>query len=94
MELFLYLYLFTRRCILSAAPEDEWNKVLINGLTLGKGDVSPEELDAVIKKRIERTLIRTVRSLTNIDSSYLLWPPYLFHPCPFRRREDPTSSVF
>uniref|UniRef100_A0A9I9D5N0 Uncharacterized protein n=1 Tax=Cucumis melo TaxID=3656 RepID=A0A9I9D5N0_CUCME len=41
------------------APEEEWNKLLINGLTIGKGDVSPDELDGVIKKRIERTLIRT-----------------------------------
>ncbi|KAL5713394.1 hypothetical protein ACHQM5_015473 [Ranunculus cassubicifolius] len=41
------------------APEEEWNKLLLNGLTLGKGEVSPEELYAVIKKRIERTLIRT-----------------------------------
>ncbi|OVA06175.1 Oxidoreductase-like [Macleaya cordata] len=41
------------------APEEEWNRLLINGLTLGKGEVTPEELYAVIKKRIERTLIRT-----------------------------------
>ncbi|KAL2254786.1 UNVERIFIED_CONTAM: hypothetical protein Sindi_0273300 [Sesamum indicum] len=41
------------------APEAEWNKLLINGLTVGKGDISPEELYAVVKKRIERTLIRT-----------------------------------
>ncbi|KAF7142947.1 hypothetical protein RHSIM_Rhsim05G0069500 [Rhododendron simsii] len=41
------------------APEEEWNKLLINGITLGKGEISPEELHAVIKKRIERTLIRT-----------------------------------
>ncbi|KAG5547848.1 hypothetical protein RHGRI_013507 [Rhododendron griersonianum] len=41
------------------APEEEWNKMLINGITLGKGEISPEELHAVIKKRIERTLIRT-----------------------------------
>ncbi|CAK9315930.1 unnamed protein product [Citrullus colocynthis] len=41
------------------APEEEWNKLLINGLTIGKGDVLPDELDGVIKKRIERTLIRT-----------------------------------
>lgn len=46
--------------LLSAAPEEEWNKMLINGITLGKGEISPEELHAVIKKRIERTLIRTV----------------------------------
>ncbi|KAI8554204.1 hypothetical protein RHMOL_Rhmol05G0080500 [Rhododendron molle] len=41
------------------APEEEWNKLLINGITLGKGEICPEELHAVIKKRIERTLIRT-----------------------------------
>ncbi|XP_011658556.1 uncharacterized protein LOC101218799 isoform X4 [Cucumis sativus] len=41
------------------APEEEWNKLLINGLTIGKGEVLPNELDSVIKKRIERTLIRT-----------------------------------
>ncbi|KAL0365566.1 UNVERIFIED_CONTAM: hypothetical protein Sangu_0654200 [Sesamum angustifolium] len=41
------------------APEAEWNKLLINGLTVGKGDISPEDLYAVVKKRIERTLIRT-----------------------------------
>ncbi|KAK4804282.1 hypothetical protein SAY86_004099 [Trapa natans] len=41
------------------APEDEWNKMLIDGMTVGKGEVSPDELYAVIKKRIERTLIRT-----------------------------------
>lgn len=41
------------------APESEWNKLLIDHLTAGKGDISPDELYAVIKKRIERTLIRT-----------------------------------
>lgn len=41
------------------APEEEWNKLLLNGITVGKGEISPEELYAVIKKRIERTLIRT-----------------------------------
>lgn len=41
------------------APEEEWNKLLLDGITLGKGEVSPEELYAAIKKRIERTLIRT-----------------------------------
>ncbi|XP_020677688.1 uncharacterized protein LOC110096209 isoform X2 [Dendrobium catenatum] len=37
------------------APEESWNKLLIEGLNL----VSPEELYTVIKKRIERVLIRT-----------------------------------
>ncbi|KAL5858293.1 hypothetical protein ACOSQ3_005751 [Xanthoceras sorbifolium] len=41
------------------APEEEWNKLLIDGLTVGKGEITPEELNAVVKKRIERTLIRT-----------------------------------
>ncbi|XP_051138139.1 uncharacterized protein LOC127256267 [Andrographis paniculata] len=41
------------------APEAEWNILLINGLSIGKGDVSPDELYAVVKKRIERVLIRT-----------------------------------
>ncbi|CAN4112431.1 unnamed protein product [Withania somnifera] len=41
------------------APEEEWNKLLLDGMTVGKGDISPEELYAVIKKRMERTLIRT-----------------------------------
>ncbi|KAF7841025.1 uncharacterized protein G2W53_003323 [Senna tora] len=41
------------------APEEEWNNILIKGLTLGSGEISPEELSAVVKKRIERTLIRT-----------------------------------
>nr|POE59782.1 hypothetical protein CFP56_74055 [Quercus suber] len=41
------------------APEEEWNKLLINGMTVGKGDISPDEFYAVIKKQIERTLIRT-----------------------------------
>lgn len=41
------------------APEEEWNRLLIDGLTVGKGEITPEELDAVINKRIERTLIRT-----------------------------------
>ncbi|KAB1207357.1 hypothetical protein CJ030_MR7G017460 [Morella rubra] len=41
------------------APEEDWNRLLINGMTVGKGEISPEEFYAVIKKRIERTLIRT-----------------------------------
>ncbi|KAI3525265.1 hypothetical protein L1887_03940 [Cichorium endivia] len=41
------------------APESEWNTVLINHLTPFKGNITPDELYAVIKKRIERTLIRT-----------------------------------
>ncbi|GMN55753.1 hypothetical protein TIFTF001_024875 [Ficus carica] len=41
------------------APEEEWSKLLLDGITLGKGEVSPDELYAAIKKRTERTLIRT-----------------------------------
>ncbi|XP_037463339.1 uncharacterized protein LOC119335295 isoform X2 [Triticum dicoccoides] len=41
------------------APENDWNRLLLDGLTVGKGDVSPEEFYAVTKKRIERILIRT-----------------------------------
>lgn len=44
-----------------AAPEQEWSHILINGLTIGAGDISAEDLFAVLKKRIERVLIRTVR---------------------------------
>ncbi|XP_050105079.1 uncharacterized protein LOC126584778 isoform X2 [Malus sylvestris] len=58
----LQLYASTvlsKRSYAKKAPEEEWNKLLINGLTIGKGEVSPQELYAVIKKRVERTLIRT-----------------------------------
>lgn len=41
------------------APENQWNKLLIAGLSIGKGEVLAEEFYAVIKKRIERVLIRT-----------------------------------
>ncbi|CAH2061616.1 unnamed protein product [Thlaspi arvense] len=40
-------------------PEEKWNKLFLDGLAIGKGEVAPDELSAVIKKRIERTLIRT-----------------------------------
>lgn len=53
----------------SAAPEEEWNKLLINGMTVGKGEISPDDFYAVIKKRIERTLIRTVRQLLTLVHS-------------------------
>ncbi|CAN6687389.1 unnamed protein product [Malus baccata var. baccata] len=58
----LQLYASTvlsKRSYAKKAPEEEWNKLLINGLTISKGEVSPQELYAVIKKRVERTLIRT-----------------------------------
>ncbi|KAJ6839133.1 uncharacterized protein M6B38_310250 [Iris pallida] len=41
------------------APEEDWNRLLMGGLNIGKGEVSPEEFYSVIKKRIERVLIRT-----------------------------------
>ncbi|ESQ46037.1 hypothetical protein EUTSA_v10000241mg [Eutrema salsugineum] len=41
------------------APEEQWNKLFLDGLTIGKGEIAPDELSSVIKKRIERTLIRT-----------------------------------
>lgn len=41
------------------APEEEWNKLLIDGMSVGKGEILPDEFYAVVKKRIERTLIRT-----------------------------------
>jgi len=50
-----------KHCLSLAAPEQEWNNILINGLTIGAGNISAEELFAVLKKRIERVLIRTVR---------------------------------
>ncbi|XP_022763211.1 uncharacterized protein LOC111308830 isoform X5 [Durio zibethinus] len=66
------------------APEQQWNKLLIDGLTVGKGEISPEEFYAVIKKRIERTLIRTVRGtlclefLLAVDSTLFSFQPLLF----------------
>lgn len=47
-------------CYFDAAPEEEWNRLLLDGMTVGKGEISPEELYSVVNKRIERTLIRTV----------------------------------
>ncbi|XP_057502804.1 uncharacterized protein LOC130786529 isoform X3 [Actinidia eriantha] len=49
----------SKRSYAKKAPEEGWNKLLIDGLTVGKGEISPEEFYAAIKKRIERTLIRT-----------------------------------
>ncbi|KAG6421543.1 hypothetical protein SASPL_118099 [Salvia splendens] len=43
-----------------SSPETEWNKLLLSGLTIAKGDILPQDLYAVVKKRIERVLIRTV----------------------------------
>ncbi|PNX73528.1 hypothetical protein L195_g029430 [Trifolium pratense] len=50
---------FEEKFLRCGAPEQEWNSILINGLTIGAGDISPEELYSVLKKRMERTLIRT-----------------------------------
>lgn len=41
------------------AQESEWNMLLLNGLTVAKGEITPEEFYSVIKKRKERVLIRT-----------------------------------
>ncbi|KAH7575010.1 hypothetical protein JRO89_XS02G0035000 [Xanthoceras sorbifolium] len=54
-----FLETIIKDILCAAAPEEEWNKLLIDGLTVGKGEITPEELNAVVKKRIERTLIRT-----------------------------------
>ncbi|RLN36494.1 hypothetical protein C2845_PM03G04170 [Panicum miliaceum] len=37
----------------NAAPENEWSRALLHGLTVGKRDVSPDELYAVLNKRTE-----------------------------------------
>ncbi|QHO55593.1 hypothetical protein DS421_3g66500 [Arachis hypogaea] len=77
------------------APEEEWNNILIKGLTIGAGDISPEELDAVVKKRIERTLIRTVRQPCFKIS--LFSPVFIFFltdvtPFPYRCSLSSSSS--
>jgi hypothetical protein len=53
---------FDQYILCNAALENDWDKVLLNGLTVGKGDVSPDDFYAIINKRIERVLIRTVRA--------------------------------
>lgn len=108
MQIFLFFntvlqWHLTDYSYLYAAPEHEWNKLLLNGLTIGKGKVAPEELYAVINKRMERTLIRTVS--TPLD----LWPfPvsknsfswdyvfafFLFFTLAYIRKEVLTNSVF
>lgn len=79
-----------------SAPEQEWNKLLIDGLAVGKGEISAEDFYAVIKKRIERTLIRTVRDTLCLD--FLLAVDSLFFPFHSTnlclRREARTSNVF
>lgn len=57
--------------LFAAAPEEEWNKLLLSGMTVGKGEISPDELYAVTKKRIERTLIRTVIKPSTLDFVHL-----------------------
>ncbi|RZB79450.1 hypothetical protein D0Y65_029630 [Glycine soja] len=91
------------------APEQEWNNILINGLTIGAGDVSAEDLFAVLKKRIERVLIRTVRQPCFYTCSYYSFFVFyltdvvsLICPCSFsslhasekQRREVLTNSGF
>ena len=38
------------RQLFAADPEEKWNKILFNGMTVGKGGISPEEHYAVIKE--------------------------------------------
>lgn len=74
--------------------------MLLDGLTVGKGDVSPDDLYAVINKRIERVLIRTVRP-TNIwilqglgpRREHLLTLTYIL-PFSFYRKVVLTSNVY
>ncbi|GLJ25255.1 hypothetical protein SUGI_0483470 [Cryptomeria japonica] len=40
--------------------EEDWNRLLISGLILGGEPITLEELNGVIEKRIERTLMRTL----------------------------------
>ena len=79
---------------MAAAPEKEWNKLLINGMTVGKGDVSPEEFYAVIKKRIERTLIRTVSIHWTQVITVSTLESCIFPDVILLRKEVLTSSVF
>jgi hypothetical protein len=57
--------------------ENEWNKVFLDGLTIGKRGVSPDELYAVINKRIERFLIHIIRS-TNFKISRFILSSFMF----------------
>ena len=92
-----------------AAPEQEWSHILINGLTIGAGDISAEDLFAVLKKRIERVLIRTVRQpcfytcsyysffvfyLTDVVSLICPWFFSFLHSAQKQRREVLTNSGF
>ena len=45
---------------------------MIEGLNIGKGEISPEEFYSLIKKRIERILIRTERLRSFYFNSQLL----------------------
>eukprot|EP00252_Welwitschia_mirabilis_P020976 TRINITY_DN5259_c0_g1_i1.p1 TRINITY_DN5259_c0_g1~~TRINITY_DN5259_c0_g1_i1.p1 ORF type:complete len:330 (-),score=83.28 TRINITY_DN5259_c0_g1_i1:357-1346(-) len=52
--------ILSRRSYVMKANEEEWNELLINGLIYGGGKITIEEFDAIVNKRVERTLIRTV----------------------------------
>ncbi|CAJ1933600.1 unnamed protein product [Sphenostylis stenocarpa] len=100
----------SKRSYAIKAPEQEWNNILINGLTIGAGDISAEELFAVLKKRRERVLIRTVRQsnvfihvvIVPLQVLYVTYVVPLIYPCSFsslraaqkQRREALTDSGF
>ncbi|KAL3580697.1 hypothetical protein D5086_018532 [Populus alba] len=42
--------ILSKRSCAKKAPEEKWNKILLNGMTAGKGRISPEEHYAVIKE--------------------------------------------
>ena len=42
----------------NAAPVSNWNKLPIDGLTIGKGEIKPEDLYAAIKKK--RAIVASV----------------------------------
>ncbi|KAF9676066.1 hypothetical protein SADUNF_Sadunf09G0099800 [Salix dunnii] len=55
-------------------------KILLNGMTVGKGEISPEELYMhSLKKRIERTLTRTLLKRIFVTRIFviILTPPHM-----------------
>ena len=46
LSLSLPVLISNRWC--NAAPENEWNKALVHGLTIGKGDISPDKVYAAL----------------------------------------------
>lgn len=57
---------------LQPADEDKWNDLLRNGLTYGGGSVQSEDFFKAIARRIERTLMRTVRNFFFIYAVFIL----------------------